>query len=183
MPKSVHMHVKNFTCIASIMHVKFEVHMHDKIVSHVWKDFTCNKMHRKKVHTYDKNFSHALQNFTHISKSSHACEMLLWWTCIFSNIDFTWFLFFTHFSHPFHTFFTHSPSSVLWLHGSFRCSAAKTRLTFVFKLHLSLLIHSTKTLSFSSIQHCTYQLHTYSHRKITVLRRNELQRNAACKKL
>lgn len=35
MPKSVHMHVKNFTCIASIMHVKFEVHMHDRIVSHV----------------------------------------------------------------------------------------------------------------------------------------------------
>ena len=99
--------LKVFTCIASIMHVKFEVHMHDKIVSHVWKDFTCNKMHGKKVHTYDKNFSHVLQNFTPISKSSHACEMLMWWTCIFSNIDFTWFLFFTHFSHPFHTIFTH----------------------------------------------------------------------------
>ena len=111
MPKSVHMHVKNFTCIASIMHVKFEVHMHDKIVSHVWKDFTCNKMHGKKVHTYDKNFSHVLQNFTCTSKSSHACEMLMWWTCIFPNIDFTWFLFFTHFSHPSHDFHTHSPSS------------------------------------------------------------------------
>ena len=37
---------------------------------------------------------------------------------------------------------------------------AKTRLTLVFKLHLSLLIHSTKTLSFSSIQNCSYQLHT-----------------------
>ena len=107
MPKSVHMHVKNFTCIASIMHVKFEVHMHDKIVSHVWKDFTCNKMHGKIVQTYDKNFSHVLQNFTCTSKSSHACEMLMWWTCIFPNIDFTWFLFFTHFSHPFHTIFTH----------------------------------------------------------------------------
>ena len=107
MPKSVHMHVKNFTCIASITHVKFEVHMHDRIVSHVWKDFTCNKMLGKKVHTYGKNFSHVLQNFTPISKSSHACEMLMWWTCIFSNIDFTWFLFFTHFSHPFHTIFTH----------------------------------------------------------------------------
>ena len=41
---------------------------------------------------------------------------------------------------------------------------ANTRLTPVFKLHLRLLIHSTKTLSFSSIQNCTYQLHTYSHR-------------------
>ena len=107
MPKSVHMHVKNFTYIASIMHVKFEVHMHDKIVSHVWKDFTCNKMHGKKVHTYDKNFSHVLQNFTRMSKSSHACEMLMWWTCIFANIDFTWFLFFTQFSHRFHMLFTH----------------------------------------------------------------------------
>ena len=107
MPKSVHMHVKNFTYIASIMHVKFEIHMHDKIVSHVWKDFTCNKLHGKKVHTYDKNFSHVLQNFTRMSKSSHACEMLMWWTCIFANIDFTWFLFFTHFSHPFHMIFTH----------------------------------------------------------------------------
>ena len=111
MPKSVHMRVKNFTCIASIMHVKFEVHMHDKIVSHVWKDFTCNKMHGKKVHTYDKNFSHVLQNFTRMSKSSHACEMLMWWTCIFANIDFTWFLFFTHFSHDFHT---HSPSTLFY---------------------------------------------------------------------
>ena len=35
MPKSVYMLVKNFTCIASIMHVKFEVHMQEKIVSHV----------------------------------------------------------------------------------------------------------------------------------------------------
>ena len=113
MPKSVHMHVKNFTCIASIMHVKFEVHMHDKIVSHVWKDFTCNKMHGKKVHTYDKNFSHVLQNFTRMSKSSHACEMLMWWTCIFANIDFTWFLFFTHFSHPCHMIFTHIALVVL----------------------------------------------------------------------
>ena len=107
MPKSVHMHVKNFTYIASIMHVKFEIHMHDKIVSHAWKDFTCNKLHGKKVHTYDKNFSHVLQSFTRMSKSSHACEMLMWWTCIFANIDFTWFLFFTHFSHPFHMVFTH----------------------------------------------------------------------------
>ena len=107
MPKSVHMHVKNFTYIASTMHVKCEIHMHYKIVSHVWKDFTCNKLHGKKVHTYDKNFSHVLQNFTRMSKSSHACEMLMWWTCIFANIDFTWFLFFTHFSHPFHMIFTH----------------------------------------------------------------------------
>ena len=127
MPKSVHMHVKNFTCIASIMHVKFDVHMHDKIVSHVWKDFTCNKMHGKKVHTHDKNFSHLLQNFTRMSKSSHACEMLMWWTCIFADIDFTWFLFFTHFSHPFDMIFTHialvvsmtfllfAPASTKWL--------------------------------------------------------------------
>ena len=102
MPKSVHMHVKNFTCIASIMHVKFEVHMHDKIVSHVWKDFTCNKKF-----THDKIFSHVLQNFTRMSKSSHACEMLMCWTCVFANIDFTWFLSFTPFSHPFHMIFTH----------------------------------------------------------------------------
>ena len=101
------------TCIASIMHVNFKFHMHDKIVSHVGKDFTWNKMHGKKVHTYDKNFSHVLQNFTPISKSSHACEMLMWWTCIFSNIDFTWFLFFTHFSHPFHMIFTHIALVVL----------------------------------------------------------------------
>ena len=67
---------------------------------------------------------------------------------------------------------------------SFKWSVAKTRLTLIFKLHLSLLIHRcTKALSFSSVQNCTYQLHTYSHRQITVLRRNELQRNAACKKL
>ena len=64
-----------------------------------------------------------------------------------------------------------------------KCSVAKTRLTLVFKLHLGLLMHSTKTLSVSSIQHCTYQLRTYSRRQITVLKRNELQRNAACKKL
>ena len=48
--------------------------------------------------------------------------------------------------------------------------AAKTRLTIVFKLHLSSLIHSTKTLFFSSIKNCTYQLHTYSHTEISVLR-------------
>ena len=34
---------------------------------------------------------------------------------------------------------------------------AKIRLTLVFKLHLNLLIDSAKTLSFSSIQHCTFQ--------------------------
>ena len=94
--------------------VNFKFHMHDKIVSHVWKDFTWNKMHGKKVHRYDKNFSHVLQNFTCMSKSSHACEILMWWTCIFANIDFTWFLFFhtlfTPFSHDFHT---HSPSPSL----------------------------------------------------------------------
>ena len=66
---------------------------------------------------------------------------------------------------------------------SFKCSVPKTSLTLVFKLHLSLLIHSTKTLSFNSIQHCTYQLRTYSPRKITVSKRNELKRNAACKTL
>ena len=41
---------------------------------------------------------------------------------------------------------------------SFKCLAAKTRLILIFKLHLNLLIESTKTLSFSSIQHCTSQL-------------------------
>ena len=38
-------------------------------------------------------------------------------------------------------------------------------------------------LSFSSLQNCTCQLHTYSRSGITFLKRNELQRNAACKKL
>ena len=52
----------------------------------------------------------------------------------------------------------------------------KTRLT-----HLKLLIHSTKTSSFSSTQHCTSQL--YRQITVTVLKRNELQRNAACKNL
>ena len=33
----------------------------------------------------------------------------------------------------------------------------KTRLTLVFKLHFKLLIHNTKTLSFSSKQHCSKQ--------------------------
>ena len=48
--------------------------------------------------------------------------------------------------------------------------AAKTRLTIVFKLHLSSLIHSTKTLFFSTIKNCRYQLHMYSHTEISVLR-------------
>ena len=113
MLKSVHMHVKNFTYIASVIHVNFRFHMHDKIVSHVWKDFTWNKIYGKKVDTYDKTFSHVLQNFTCMSQSSHACEMLMWWTCVFANIDFTWFLFFTHFSHPFHMIFTHIALVVL----------------------------------------------------------------------
>ena len=51
------------------------------------------------------------------------------------------------------------------------------RCTIVFKLHLNLLIHSTETLSFSSIQHCTYQLQRkYSRRQITVL--NEMSYSA-----
>ena len=59
-------------------------------------------------------------------------------------------------------------------------SVAKTSFTSVFKLHLNLLTHSTK----SSIQHCTSQLQSkYSRRKITALKRNELQRNTECKKL
>ena len=49
---------------------------------------------------------------------------------------------------------------------SFKCSVAKTRLTLVSKLYLSLLLHSTKTPSFSSLQNCTYQLHTYSRKQI-----------------
>ena len=100
--KGVHMHVKNFTYIASNMHVNFKFHVHDKIVSHVWKDFTWNKMHGKKVHTYDQNFPHVLQNFTCMSKSSHACEMLMWWTCILPTLI-------SHgsfFSQTFHTLFT-----------------------------------------------------------------------------
>ena len=61
---------------------------------------------------------------------------------------------------------------------SFKCSAAKTRFTLVFKLHLNLLIHSTN----NSIQHCTSQLQSkYSRRHIAVLKRNELQPNTECK--
>ena len=106
MPKSVHMHVKNFTCIASTMHVKFEVHMHDRIVSHVWKDFTWNKMHGKKVHTYDKNFSHVLQSFTRMWNADvvnlYFCQHWFHMVPFFHTL-------FTPFSHDFHT---HSPSSV-----------------------------------------------------------------------
>ena len=56
----------------------------------------------------------------------------------------------------------------------------KPRLTLVFKRYLSLLIHSTKTLclSIAYVQHCAYQL------RLTVVRRqNELQCNAAWKKV
>ena len=61
---------------------------------------------------------------------------------------------------------------------SFKCSVAKTRFTLVFKLHLKFLIQSTKKLSFSSIQHRRSQLQIkFSRRQITVLTRNELQRN------
>ena len=59
-------------------------------------------------------------------------------------------------------------------------SVAKTSFTSVLKLHLNLLTHSTK----SSIQHCTSQLQSkYSRREITVVKRNELQRNTECNKL
>ena len=59
-------------------------------------------------------------------------------------------------------------------------SVVKTSFTSVIKLHLNLLTHSTKR----SIQHCTSQLQSkYSRREITVLKRNELQRNTECKKL
>ena len=80
MPKSVHMHVKNFTYIASIMHVNFKFHMHDKIVSHVAKVKISHeiKCMEKKFTHMTKNFSHVLQNFTCTSKSSHACEILMW---------------------------------------------------------------------------------------------------------
>ena len=40
---------------------------------------------------------------------------------------------------------------------SSKCSVAKTRLTLVFKLHLRLLVHSTKTVSFSNVQHSPSQ--------------------------
>ena len=60
----------------------------------------------------------------------------------------------------------------------------KPRLPLVFKLHLNLLIHNAKTLSCSSIQHCTSQLQSkYSRRQITILKRNELQFNSARQKL
>ena len=41
---------------------------------------------------------------------------------------------------------------------SFRCSVAKARLTLIFKLRLKLLIHSTKTLSLSSIHRSRYNI-------------------------
>ena len=49
---------------------------------------------------------------------------------------------------------------------TFKCSVAKTGLTPVFKLHLN-LIHSTKTLSFSSILHCTSQLQSETVQSLT----------------
>ena len=59
---------------------------------------------------------------------------------------------------------------------SFKCSVAKTRHTLVFKLHLNLLLHSTKTLSVAyNIVHLSYKV----SRQITVLKRNEQQCNAA----
>ena len=48
----------------------------------------------------------------------------------------------------------------------FKCSVTKTGLTLVFKLHLN-LIHSTKTLSFSSILHCTSQLQSETVQSLT----------------
>ena len=66
----------------------------------------------------------------------------------------------------------------------FKRSVAKSRLTLVFKLHLNLLIHRTKKLSFSSIQYCRSQLQIkFSRRQITVLTRNELLCNASSNKL
>ena len=72
--------------------------------------------------------------------------------------------------------------SLWWRHFyystySFKCSVAKTRLTLIFKLHLKLLTHSTKTTSFHSIQHCTSQLQTNY-----CFKQNKPQCNAACKK-
>ena len=72
--------------------------------------------------------------------------------------------------------------SLWWRHFyystySLKCSVAKTRLTLIFKLHLKLLTHSTKTTSFHSIQHCTSQLQTNY-----CFKQNKPQCNAACKK-
>ena len=49
-----------------------------------------------------------------------------------------------------------------------RVQFSKTRFTLAFKLHLNLLIQNTKTLSFSSIQHCTNQLQSSSRTKISL---------------
>ena len=55
----------------------------------------------------------------------------------------------------------------------FKCSVAKTRLTLVFKLHLKVLIQSTKPLSFTWV---AYKIVHLSYKQITVVKRNELLR-------
>ena len=108
---------KNFTCsplhppkcshacekfrilaIASIMHVKFEVHMHDKVVSHVWKHFTCNK-----------KFTHITNNFHMYYKISHVCQnVYMHVKCWCGELVFLPTLI-SHgyfFSHTFYTLFT-----------------------------------------------------------------------------
>ena len=132
MPKSVHifhMHSIYFAC--------------EIWSSHAWPGMTeLFHMREKILHVIkcmEKKVTHMTKHFHMYYKISHACEMLMWWTCIFANIDFTWFLFFTHFSHDFHT---HSPSSgsenwaVCAVEGKdplyHACSTYKNRHNFLF---------------------------------------------------
>ena len=116
MLKSVHI------CACEICHMQRIYYACEIWRSHAWQNCdTCvtrNKMYGQ-VHTYDENVWHVLQNFTCMSKSSHVSEMLMWWSCIFANINSTWFLIFTPFSHKFHP---HSPSNVAVL-AAFKMAA------------------------------------------------------------
>ena len=113
MPRSVHMREQNFRCVASIMHEHFKFHIHDKIVSHKWKDFTWDKMHGKKFTRMTKIF-HMYYKISHACQKVHMhvkcwCGELVFLPTLISHGSFFHTLF-TPFSHDFHT---HSPSSEL----------------------------------------------------------------------
>ena len=63
------MHVKNFTYIASIMHVNYKFHMHDKIVSHVAKVKISHE-----IKCMEKKFTHMTKIFHMYYKISHAYQ-------------------------------------------------------------------------------------------------------------
>ena len=91
----------NFHMQGSIMHVKFEVHMHDKIASHVW--------HTSGIKWMDK-FTHMTKMFDMYYKISRACPKVhMHVKCWCGEVVFLPTLI-SHgslFSHPFHMSFTH----------------------------------------------------------------------------